>query len=348
MKGRSRTGFTLIEVLVVVFIIAVLLALLLPAIQSARAGARRLQCTSNLKQLGLAIHNYEQSWGVLPPPILLLAAGSKNTPVTKGWSAHSRLLPYMEAGALYNTLNYNASYEDAPNTTTAGVNVTIFMCPGDSNWGHVATSGLSAFSMFPSAAPSNYAACTGDWYVWGGLGMSPNRSAFTPNQSRRLSEFQDGTSSTLLMSEVLTQQFQLTECGSGLAALSPADVPGTDVPAPQRAIVRGESTCTPWVFGHSFWVAGGVDQTGFTTAEPPNYKLTSQLSPGQELDMISTREWLGGPTYGAVVARSRHNGGVNSLMGDGSVRFIKETINSGVWRAIGTIGSGEVVDASGF
>lgn len=346
MKGRSRAGFTLIEVLVVIFIIAALLALLLPAVMSARAAARRLQCSNNLKQLGAAFHAYEATWAALPPPTLL-TGGVRNIPIAKGWSAHTRLLSFMEASSLYNSLNYSASYEDAPNTTMAGVNVAGFLCPSDSRWTQPPIYGFSAFSMFSNAAPSNYAVCAGDWYVWGGIGYRPSRSAFSPNQSRRLSDLRDGTSTTLLISEVVTQQYQLTECGSQLAAIT-NEVPGTDVPVPQRMIVRGENLCTLWVFGHSFWVSGGVDQTGFTTARTPNYQQNVNQYPGQDLDIISTREWMGGPTYAAVVSRSWHEGGVNTLMGDGSVRFIKDTINSSLWRGLGTMSNGEIIDPSGY
>lgn len=345
MSGRSRTGFSLIELLVVMFIIAVLLALLLPAVQSARSGARRLQCSSNLKQLGIAFHNYESSWGCLPPP-LLLRAGARNIPVAKGWSTHARLLPFMEGGPLHDALNFSLSYEDGPNTTIAGTYVAIFSCPGDGN--RPTQKGLAAFAMFPTAASSNYAVSSGDWYVWGGFGLNANRSAFSPNQIRRLAEFTDGTSSTLLMSEVLTQQYQLTECGSELYMRYPADVPGTDVPADKRYLVQTESVCTPWLFGHALWVAGGVDQTGFTTGLPPNTNLASQSPAAQNIDIMSTREWMGGPTYAAVVSRSRHSGGVNALLGDGSARFVKETVNNAVWRAMGTIRSGDMVNDFGF
>ncbi|MDG3003859.1 DUF1559 domain-containing protein [Paludisphaera mucosa] len=345
MNGRIRAGFTLIELLVVLFIIAVLLALLLPAVQSARETARRLKCTSHLKQMGLAIHNYESSWGVLPPPVLL-AAGARSASISKGWSAHARLLPVLEQGGLFDAVNFGLTFENASNATVAGTYVEVFNCPTETNY--PTQDGLADFPTLPTAAASNYAVCSGDWYVWGGFGAGTNRSAFTPNRIPRTAEFSDGLSGTILMSEVRTRQYQITECGGQLVTRYPEQVPGTDIPLERRMLVRDESYCTPWTSGHSLWAAGGVDQTGFTTAEPPNAPLVSDFSRGNESDIIGTREWLGGPTYAVVVARSHHPGGVNTLFGDGSVHFIKDTIDPSIWRALGTKASGEIVDSAGY
>ena len=342
---RRQAGFTLIELLVALSIIAVLIALLLPAIQAARESARRISCSSNLKQLGIAFHNYESSWNVLPPPVLL-AAGPRSVPVTKGWSAHARLLPVLEQGNLYDTVNFSFPFENAANTTVVGTYVSVFTCPSDST--QAARTGLTAFAALPATAGSSYGVSTGDWFVWGGFGWNASRSAFSPNQSRRIAEISDGLGGTLLMAEVRVQQAQVTECGGQLASLSPEDVPGSDVPSDRKFLVRDESACSSWTSGHAVWAAGGVDQTGFTTALPPNASLISTFSRGEETDIISVREWLGGPTYAAVLARSRHKGGVHALFGDGSVRFVKDTIDRMVWRSLGTRSNGDVVDASSY
>ncbi len=345
MNGRGRSGFSLIELLVVLFILGVLFALLLPAIQSARQASRRVRCMNNLKQLGLALHNYEASWGAFPPP-LLLKAGLGRTPVAKGWSAHARLLPFHQQGNLFNSINFISSFESPSNQTVMVTEVATYSCPSDVD--RPTLTGLSAFASNVDAAATNYAVCMGDWFVWGGFGENGSRSAFSPNQVRKLEAFTDGLSSTLMMSEVLRKQHQITECGGLLVGLNSDEVPGTDVRGPRREIVSDQSHCSPWDGGHSAWVAGGVDQTGFTTAKPPNSRLPTDSPPGQETDIIGVREWLGGPTYAAVLARSRHPDGVNGLLADGSVRFFNRTINPSVWRALGTMNSGEIVCVPGY
>src|SRR5262249_15677886 len=123
MNQRRRSGFTLIELLVVIAIIAVLIALLLPAVQSAREAARRIQCTNTLKQIGLALHNYQESRGVLPGADMVFN-------VTE-LSALTQVLPYLEQGNIYNSVNFAFSYQDAHNFTAMYTVVNGFICPSD-------------------------------------------------------------------------------------------------------------------------------------------------------------------------------------------------------------------------
>src|SRR6266545_4404039 len=132
MPTNRRPGFTLIELLVVIAIIAVLIALLLPAVQSAREAARRIQCTNNLKQLGLGLHNYESAQGALPPSLCLRGQGTMVT-WFGGWSAHGRILPFLEQGAMFNAVNFNTHYEDAPNLTVTAMTLSVFICPSEVN-----------------------------------------------------------------------------------------------------------------------------------------------------------------------------------------------------------------------
>lgn len=347
MNRRRRTGFTLIELLVVVFIIGILVALLLPAVQSARETARRIHCTSNLKQLGLAVAQYESDgWGSLPPALLLTVSGNSNTSRSVGWSALARLLPVLEQKPLYDSINFDMGFDAAANLTATGMDISVFACPSEVN-----PTTFDASSIYPGltqAGTTNYAVSEGDWFVWGGFGLKSSRSAFSPNVSRRLVEFADGTSNTLLMSEVRTRQNQITECGSLLTERSPQTVPGTDVPFDTRGVVIKSIQCRFWGDGHSLWADGGVDQTGFTTARRPNYFESAQLSNGLDSDTLSVREYLGGPTYASVTVRSYHPGGVNAVLADGSVRFISDTVVPTVWLSLGTIAGGEVVSASAY
>ncbi|HEU5116922.1 MAG TPA: DUF1559 domain-containing protein, partial [Isosphaeraceae bacterium] len=130
MTRPGRSGFTLIELLVVIAIIGVLIALLLPAVQAAREAARRAQCVNNLKQLGLGLHNYESVAGTLPPAVVLAGQGS-TVGWWGGWSVHGRILPFLEQGAAFNSINFAVHYEALPNTTVAGMTLSTYLCPSE-------------------------------------------------------------------------------------------------------------------------------------------------------------------------------------------------------------------------
>src|SRR3954453_6539086 len=128
MRGSQPRGFTLIELLVVIAIIAVLIALLLPGVQAAREAARRMQCSNNLRQLGLGLHAYEGAAGVLPPPLVQAGSGSTVT-WSNGWSAHGRVLPFLEQGAAFHAINFGLRYSVRENTTVASLDLAAFVCP---------------------------------------------------------------------------------------------------------------------------------------------------------------------------------------------------------------------------
>jgi prepilin-type N-terminal cleavage/methylation domain-containing protein/prepilin-type processing-associated H-X9-DG protein len=337
MKGDPRRGFTLIEVLVVITIIAVLIGLLLPAVQAARESARRVQCTNNIKQLGLAVHQYIDSTGVLPPSMVLAGSGTK-VAWSNGWSIHMRILPAIGQQNSFNALNFSVAYQDHVNTTVTSQVISTFLCPSEAN------SQPTSHQTFGNVGINNYGWCMGDWFVWGSFGNSmPNRSAFGPNQSRAWAAFTDGLSQTAMMAEVKSYQNYLRDCG-GLSKINdPSNIPPANANPMQVVPEYAAGSCMLKPDGHAEWVDGGVHHTGFTTAWTPN-KVTGNATISA-LDIDGQREKQGGPTFAAITARSYHPGGVNLLLGDGSVRFVKTTIAGPAWRALGTVAGGEVVSA---
>jgi len=336
MPRLQSRGFTLIELLVVIAIIAVLIALLLPAVQAAREAARRIQCTNNLKQIGLALANYESSQGALPPSLVVARDGSEFW--SNGWSAQSRLLPFLEQGTVFNATNYTLSYKMPDNTTISRIQFSAFICP-------------SEVRPEPKISPgkeygvANYNANVGDWYIFGGLGTPGNRGAFGPNRSRRLGDFTDGLSNTVVFSEVKTYQGFLTDC-SLPNVQEPGSIP-TPFADPYAAAPEYQSGAGTYKFAHAEWVDGAALETGFTTAWPPN-KVIRGGPDNADIDIGTTGEKVGGPTYGAITSRSYHPGGVNALLGDGSVRFIKDAIDGQAWRALGSVAGGEVISADSY
>ena len=344
MARPFRRAFTLIELLVVIAIIAVLIALLLPAVQAAREAARRTQCVNNLKQVGLAVNNYETSLGALPMSMALSGTGN-TVAYDLGWSAQARILPYLEGNTLFNAANINVFKEDPSNTTIVQLTVAAFLCPSEVNPAPYAHDyGLSGVT--------NYGFCGGDWFVWGGFNGPSNRQAFGPNRGRRLAEVTDGLSNTLYAAEVKTHQAASNCRFSTLPSVnnpnnipSPLADPFTVAPEYDNG---GCKTQNQYEF-HTEWSDGHVHTGGFTTAWPPNKAIIGRVTyPGMDLDLNGMNEENGGPTFSAITSRSFHPGGVNALFGDGSVKFIKSTINGLTWRALGTVAGGEIIGQDAY
>ena len=205
--ASRRRGFTLIELLVVIAILSVLVASCLWPVQQAREAARRSLCKNNLKQLGLAIYNYESAMSRLPPTAVVVGRPN-NALETSYLGPFGRILPYVDQGAIYNQININLDYGDLSNQPAVAHTIPLFLCPSESN------SEADLDVSFGLIGGNNYGFCMGDWYVWLGVNGGPKtRSAFGVNLGRRWAEFTDGTSQTLLMSEVKNYQPYIRDCG---------------------------------------------------------------------------------------------------------------------------------------
>ena len=365
MQKKSRkSGFTLIELLVVIAIIAVLIALLLPAVQQARESARRTQCKNNLKQLGLAVFNYHDTYNLFPFSSMI-----NGGPGGQRQSALVAILPYIDQAPLYN-LAQNGTTAAARNGTTNYFNNN--WVPWDTN--HVVpTTKIPAF-LCPSDGDSqqqsplwgtNYGTCRGDtvWdYTpqWNGNGGRGLRGMFVGGQgvsgTRSVRDVTDGLSNTIAMGEMIKAKQGANNIRTGAMSVAfnqstlrsnPA-VCFTDLAA--NAVAGTITTPTQW--RGLRWADGNCQYSGITTILGPN-KINCPSNDG------------GDSGDGLMDPSSLHTGGIQALMGDGTVRFISENINAGnptltnpanggsgapsgpsvygVWGSLGSINGGETV-----
>ena len=326
-----KNGFTLIELLVVIAIIAILIALLLPAVQQAREAARRTQCKNNLKQIGLALHNYLDVYTKFPPAFVS-DISTTNTPGGE-WSIHARLLPYLEESNLYNQADLSLAYGDPANLGIATQRVNAYLCPSDVNdKQRVGSSGSSIHY------PITYGYNGGTWRVWTNATRQIGNGAFAPNSRFSTAHFTDGTSNTLGFMEVKAFTAYNRDGDTGTSA-----IPNTAADVDALIAAGGSNKSES---GHTEWVDGRVHQTGATVTLPPNsiVNVPGGTRP-DEGDYTSCREdkTCATPTYAAVTARSWHTGIVNTVLMDGSVRSISENIDLGTWRNLGQRDDGNVV-----
>lgn len=337
-----RGAFTLIELLVVIAIIAVLIGLLLPAVQKVREAAARAKCQNNLKQIGIALHNYEGVNGKFPP------AGVYD-PIFSGdaWSAHSRILPYIEQANTFLQVNFSlpANQQDA----VSRQRIPIYVCPSEIKDELKASTTPTGVNRWPHT----YAASVGQWLSWdpfariGGDGAIPFSAnppgSLNPNLANvgiRPADITDGLSNTVGFAEVKAYTFVL-RLNSELG-------PNAPMPAPNAAAVLalgGTIFGTPIPSGHTSWTEAQAFHTGVSYVLPPNTPVIYPSGPNGpvDVDWISANDGNTRRSYAAVTSRSYHTGVVNALLMDGSVRTIPSSIDPYVWRAAGTRAGGEVM-----
>jgi prepilin-type processing-associated H-X9-DG protein/prepilin-type N-terminal cleavage/methylation domain-containing protein len=304
---KTRTAFTLIELLIVIFIIGLLVALLLPAVQAARESSRRMSCSNNLKQIGLALQNYHGNCRAFP-------VARNRWPLVH--SALARLLPYCEQSNVHGLVNYSVPLSAPQNVAASAQPIGFFVCPSDGASGRV--------PAMPDAG-SNYVANNGTGTIGFGL-IASGDGVFTQN-SLAFRDLVDGSSQTVAFSESLL--------GNGIASIGPTpqdprlevlEVPGGNDPTPAEcaagAGVWSGKRGAKWIDGHY----GNTLYNHFYTPNPDQWDCGN-----------------GSHNKGLSTARSYHPGGVNVLFCDGGVRFVSDSVELATWRGMATRGQREVL-----
>ncbi len=383
MCPRRRRGFTLIELLVVISIIAVLIGLLLPAVQAAREAARRASCLNNLKQIGLALQNYHQSVDRFPQGHSEAADqpgySDKVYAGTTEWSAQAEMLQYMEGGSVYNAINFSfcggLNYGSQCNGTAWRALIPVFLCPSDS---HAGAGGAPPFGTNGTPSINSYRGCVGTTSLSGVANNVPGYGGCQPDPLRLagggpgclpfstgmfaywvafgIADCRDGTSQTIAFSESLVGDpgsvatpMHRNNSVTGVTAAAVADAQDASaISAPTLQVALSacnaafQSNTNLTNLNGARWGWGAVGMTLFQTIVTPNSKNYPWNScrtscPGCTPDDASYSN-----------AQSNHPGGVNVLFVDGSVRFMKDSIQPYIWMSLGTRAGSEVVSSSSY
>jgi prepilin-type N-terminal cleavage/methylation domain-containing protein/prepilin-type processing-associated H-X9-DG protein len=308
MNRRTRRAFTLIELLVVIAILAVLVGLLLPAIQKVREAAARAQCQNNLKQLGLAFHNYHAAQGCFPPGFASRAASPDGPSLGPGWGWGAHLLPYLEQESLYRRMDLTRGIADPANAEARATSLKAFRCPSDNPPGPTTTVRDGSGNPLCDVAFGNYVGMAGVYEVSG----YPDTSNGSPgvllrNSKVRVTDITDGSSGTLFVGERawVWQGKVRSPLTTWVGAVTNAVIP---------------QTLNPDL---------GTEAEGVLVLTNSGTAAEGRV-PNNSLDHVED-------------ANSNHPQGVNFLFGDGSVRGLTNAISPEVWVAITTRSGGEVV-----
>jgi len=313
-----RNAFTLIELLVVIAIIAILIGLLLPAVQKVREAAARMSCQNNLKQIGLAAHAYHDTYGGLPQ--------GRSPSNTKSFSSLAQVLPFVEQENAKRLIDFNFAWNHANNTAAKGTRIKTFVCPSDD------TSAVPA-----DIAPNSYRGNEGTIVaMWQGASdasganaaLPPNNGPFFCNNPYRFADITDGTSNTAAFSEHVSGDYSQTQASAKKDTFAPGTYPATADEAVTMCNAVDPNDLTKQGFSNvgGPWLYGYHSTTSYWHVAPPN-----------------GRSCMYPPSRIATSANSNHTGGVNVVLCDGSVRFVRDAIAISTWRALGTRNGNEVV-----
>ncbi len=384
---RALRGFTLIELLVVIAIIAVLIALLLPAVQSAREAARCAQCTNNMKQIGLAVNNYESSYGAIPPSATFASANPQNN-IYQDQGVLCRVLPFLEQSSDYNSINWlygvrgingwpgGGSWDDPQNDdnwsgdygrsnkTANTTYVSAFLCPSDPNNGGNNTVLINGANKLVCTTDYYWNVGLGRWFTGGivnGPSYSPGAVDYNlpggpcANKVIKIASFTDGTSNSVVMSESVQSNSGQAINGLGMVYAEPG-------PAWNQFIGQGSQFSPPdWLaaqfcqnatgLGQQYYWKGEFALSGghniYSHTQTPNRRSCYWTNVNSFPPTSSDQDYAGANET-MVAASSYHPGGVNCLFMDGSVHFIKNSVNFASWYALATPAGGEVISSDSY
>ncbi|MBX3418182.1 MAG: DUF1559 domain-containing protein [Pirellulaceae bacterium] len=344
----ARTAFTLIELLVVIAIIGILVGLLLPAVQQVREAARRTSCRNNLKQIALALHNYESNFQMFPPSVTYSPPVLIGGPTSPGeWSALARILPFVEQNNVYEGINFNLSYHHPDNSIgpllVRQVRIPFYICPSEPN--DVPRTEPDGSVRF---WPTNYAFNMGVWLIYDPNTRQGGEGLMFPNSRIKTRDVTDGLSNTVALSEVkaFTPYCRNTN-NAPVVIPSEGSQVGDLMPAGQISMGQDLNNRR----GHSEWVDGRVYHTGVTATLTPNTKvLVNHDGLTHDASWVNWKEGESATviTYAAITSRSHHRGLVQLAMADGSVRVATNEIDLPIWRASFTRAGNEVRTLSSF
>jgi prepilin-type N-terminal cleavage/methylation domain-containing protein/prepilin-type processing-associated H-X9-DG protein len=364
-RPRPTNGFTLIELLVVISIIGVLTSLLLPAVQAAREAARRAQCVNNLKQIGIALHNYVDAINTFPPGYIDSQNNPNNTPdldMGPGWGWAAMLLPLVEQQPLYNAINFNLGTRSPSNSTTVLTSLSVFQCPSDGNQAPCILYDITSTNVVATVAHSNYAAVSGWEECFMNAGGNPqpfylnnndpNDSPITAgdptdgiygmgvacgfgsagigmfyrNSNTRAASVTDGLTNTYAIGERCSAHSPTTWVGA---------VTGTRCPA--------WMSTTPWTTPYTP-PSQCQNQGNGTAYDNADFDEALCLGHGDFTHKPNSDR----PLWDPDVYWSMHPGGCNFLFGDGSVHFLKSTIDGRPYQYMMTRAGGEIISADSY